>query len=250
MTEPSFLTTRHGTRLAYHRTQGAGPGIVFLGGFMSDMEGSKALALEAWAKAEGRAFLRFDYQGHGQSDGAFADGTIGLWVRDALAALDTLTEGPQVLVGSSMGGWIALKLARARPGRVRGLVGVAAAPDFTPRMWASLTSAQRQAITEQGFVDVPTEYGDTPYRLTRALFEDGWRERVMASPLHLDIPVRLIQGTADPDVPWAGTLEIAKAIRGGDVEITLVPEGDHRLSTDRDLKRLIRVTRELADSLR
>lgn len=250
MTEPSFLTTRHGTRIAYHRTQGAGPGIVFLGGFMSDMEGSKALALEAWAKAEGRAFLRFDYQGHGQSDGAFADGTIGLWARDALAALDTLTEGPQVLVGSSMGGWIALKLARARPGRVRGMVGVAAAPDFTPRMWASLTSAQRQAITEKGFVDVPTEYGDTPYRLTRALFEDGWRQRVMASPLYLDIPARLIQGTADPDVPWAGTLEIAKAIRGGDVEIILVPEGDHRLSTDRDLKRLIRVTRELADSLR
>ena len=250
MTDPAFLTTRHGTRIAYHRTQGAGPGIVFLGGFMSDMEGSKALALEAWAKAEGRAFLRFDYQGHGQSDGAFADGTIGLWARDALAALDTLTEGPQVLVGSSMGGWIALKLARARPGRVRGMVGVAAAPDFTPRMWASLTSSQRQAITEQGFVDVPTQYGDTPYRLTRALFEDGWRERVMASSLHLDIPVRLIQGTADPDVPWAGTLEIAKAIRGGDVEIILVPEGDHRLSTDRDLKRLIRVTRELADSLR
>ncbi|WCL54663.1 alpha/beta fold hydrolase [Gimibacter soli] len=250
MTKPAFLTTPHGTRIAYHRTHGAGPGIVFLGGFMSDMEGSKALALEAWAKAEGRAFLRFDYQGHGQSDGAFADGTIGLWARDALAALDTLTEGPQLLVGSSMGGWIALKLAKARPGRVRGMVGVAAAPDFTPRMWADLTAEQQAAITEKGFVDVPTQYGDTPYRLTRALFEDGWRERVMGSPLHLDIPVRLIQGTADPDVPWAGTLDIARGIRGGDVEIILVPEGDHRLSTDRDLKRLVRITREVADGLR
>jgi len=249
MSSPQYLATSHGTRIAYHRTEGAGPGIVFLGGFMSDMEGSKALALEAWAKTEGRAFVRFDYQGHGQSEGAFADGTIGLWAKDALAVLDTLTAGPQVLVGSSMGGWIALKLAKERPHRVRGLVGVAAAPDFTPRMWADLTAEQHKAVTEQGFVDVPTQYGDTPYRLTRALFDDGREQRVLTSPLPLDIPVRLIQGTNDPDVPWGGTLEIAEAMPGADVEIILVPGGDHRLSTERDLKRLIRITGDVAARL-
>ena len=250
-TDPAYLTTPHGTRIAFHRHPGKGPGVMFLGGFMSDMEGSKALALDAWCRREGRAFVRFDYQGHGRSDGPFADGTIGLWSRDALAVLDSLTTGPQILVGSSMGGWIALKLARARPNRVRGLVGVAAAPDFTARLWNELAEPQRRMIETHGFIDMPCAYGDAPYRLTKALFEDGWRERIAAAPLPLDIPVRLIQGTGDPDVPWPDALALAGRLKEGkgpkvaDVEIILVPGGDHRLSGPADLARLIRVTDSL-----
>ena len=198
MNLPRFLETHHGTKIAYHKAskgKGGAPGVVFLGGFMSDMEGSKALALEAMCRRQNRAFVRFDYSGHGQSSGKFEDGTIGLWLRDALAVIDTLTEGPQILVGSSMGGWISLLLAKARRARVAAFVGVAAAPDFTVRMWNDeFSDSQRSDVLRDGFIKIPTDYGDEPYTITKALIDDGWQNRVAHGPIHLDIPVRLIQG--------------------------------------------------------
>ncbi|WP_286829463.1 MULTISPECIES: alpha/beta fold hydrolase [Kordiimonas] len=245
MTQPSFLKTDHGTKIAYHKSAGYGPGVVFLGGFMSDMEGGKALELEAYCRRVGRAFVRFDYFGHGQSSGAFADGTIGLWLKDALAVIDWLTEGPQILVGSSMGGWVSLLAAKARPGRVKGLVGIAAAPDFTVWHWDAMSAEDQQTIIEEGRLEVYSDYGPDPYVFTKELFDDGWQNRINNGPIHLDIPVRLIQGTADADVPWQTALKIADNITGEDTEVILVPGGDHRLSRDVDLKRLVRVTDSL-----
>ncbi len=246
MSNLKYYNSPHGTRIAYHKTEGSKPGVMFLGGFMSDMDGGKALALEAHCKKVGRAFIRFDYQGHGKSSGDFENGTIGLWTMDALAVLDHLTEGPQLLVGSSMGGWTALLCAKARPGRVKCLVGIAAAPDFTTRMWnEELSEAQRQTILREGLVKVPTEYGPEPYILTQALFDDGYQNRVLNAPLHLDIPIRLIQGMSDKDVPWQTALNITRALTSSDVDIILVPDGDHRLSEPQDLARLTRVVDEL-----
>jgi len=245
--KPRYLKTGHSTNIAYRHMAGKGPGVVFLPGFMSDMEGSKALALEAFCRAEGRAFVRFDYQGHGESEGAFADGTIGLWAQDAIAVLDQLTEGPQIVVGSSMGGWIGLLLARARPGRVKAFVGLAAAPDFTVRMWnEEFDEATRAEVLEHGYMKRPCDYGDDPYIITKALIDDGWQNRLLAAPLHIAMPVRLIQGTDDPDVPWQTAQKIADQITGDDTEVILVPGGDHRLSRDIDLQRLTRVVGELA----
>ncbi|MBL3609792.1 alpha/beta fold hydrolase [Rhodovulum sulfidophilum] len=236
MTEPQMLTTPEGRRLAYHRTEGAGPGIVFLGGFMSDMEGTKATHLEAWAKAQGRAFLRFDYSGHGQSSGRFDEGAIGDWAADARAALGVLTEGPQVLVGSSMGGWIALLLARALPERVAGLVGIAAAPDFTEdSMWAGFSDAQRAELTETGRVELPSAYADSPYVITRRLIEDGRRNLVLRDPLAFGFPVRLLQGTADEDVETRVALRLLERIEAEDLRLTLVKGADHRFSTPETL---------------
>ncbi|ANB35722.1 pimeloyl-ACP methyl ester carboxylesterase [Rhodovulum sulfidophilum] len=236
MTEPQMLTTPEGRRLAYHRTEGAGPGIVFLGGFMSDMEGTKATHLEAWAKAQGRAFLRFDYSGHGQSSGRFDEGAIGDWAADARAALGALTEGPQVLVGSSMGGWIALLLARALPERVAGLVGIAAAPDFTEdSMWAGFSDARRAELTETGRVELPSAYADSPYVITRRLVEDGRRNLVLRDPLAFGFPVRLLQGTADEDVETRVALRLLERIEAEDLRLTLVKGADHRFSTPETL---------------
>ncbi len=246
MLRPSILKANHGTDIAYHKIPGAGPGVVFMGGFMSDMEGGKALALEAHCRKAGRAFVRFDYQGHGQSSGAFEDGTIGLWLQDALAVIDRITEGPQILVGSSMGGWISLLTATKRPGRVKALVGIAAAPDFTVRHWAELSEEAQRTIQSEGRLEVYSDYGPDPYVFTKALFEDGWTNRVNHQPIQLDVPVRLIQGTEDVDVPWQTAMSIADNLIGDDVEVILVPGGDHRLSRDIDLKRLVRVVDNLA----
>ncbi|PCI64330.1 MAG: alpha/beta hydrolase [Kordiimonadales bacterium] len=247
MSTQSVFTAAHGTKIAYHQSKGKGPGVVFLPGFKSDMEGGKALALEAFCRREGRAFVRFDYQGHGLSSGAFTDGTIGLWARDTLAVLDTLTVGPQIIVGSSMGGWIGLLAAKARPGRVKGFVGIAAAPDFTVRMWHDdFDEATRKEVRENGYMQRPCDYGDDPYTITQALIEDGWKNRVLASPIPLNIPVRLIQGTEDADVPWQTAQKIAKQITGDNVEVILVPGGDHRLSRDVDLQRLCRTVSGMA----
>ncbi|MBL3551390.1 alpha/beta hydrolase [Rhodovulum sulfidophilum] len=236
MTEPQMLTTPEGRRLAYHRTEGAGPGIAFLGGFMSDMEGTKATHLEAWARAQGRAFLRFDYSGHGQSSGRFDEGAIGDWAADARAALGALSEGPQVLVGSSMGGWIALLLARAQPERVAGLVGIAAAPDFTEdSMWAGFSDAQRAELTETGRLELPSAYADSPYVITRRLIEDGRRNLVLRDPLAFGFPVRLLQGTADEDVETRVALRLLERIEAEDLRLTLVKGADHRFSTPETL---------------
>ncbi len=226
-----FLDTPQGRRIAYDLTPGAGPGIVFLGGFRSDKEGTKALHLEAWARAEGRAFLRLDYSGHGQSSGAFEDGCIGDWYEDARAALG-LIEGPAVLVGSSMGGWIALLVARDWPAKVAGLVTIAAAPDFTEDgMWAGFDAAQRRALAEAGRVALPSDYSEAPYIVTRRLIEDGRARLVLRAPLALPIPVRFLQGTADADVDPAVSLRLLAHAAGGDMRLTLVKGADHRLSS-------------------
>lgn len=227
-----FLTTPQGRRIAYVRTDGFGPGIVFLGGFRSDMTGTKAVFLQDWAQAQGRAFLRFDYSGHGVSSGDFLDGAIGDWFEDALAVLTQLTEGPQVLVGSSMGGWIALQLARAVPERVAGLVGIAPAPDFTEdSMWAGFSDDQRRDLMEKGRVDLPSDYSPDPYVITRRLIEEGRNRLVLRSPLALPFPVRLLQGTADTDVPPAVALRLLDHATGPDIHLTLVKGADHRFST-------------------
>lgn len=232
MLEPASFTTPQGRRIAYHRTPGHGPGVVFLGGFKSDMEGTKALHLQAWAEATGRPFLRFDYSGHGQSSGDFLEGCIGDWAEDAQAAIATLTEGPQVLVGSSMGGWIALLAARALPDRVAGLVGIAAAPDFTEdSMWAGFSATQRADLAAKGQVELPSDYADQPYVITRRLIEDGRTRLVLRTPLPLPFPVRLLQGTADSDVPVAVALRLLDHAEGPDIHLTLVKDADHRFST-------------------
>mgnify|MGYP001207064358 FL=1 len=212
---------------------------MFLGGLMSDMSGTKALALEAHCRAEGRAFVRFDYFGHGESSGTFVDGTIGRWHADTLRVLDTIAEGPQLLIGSSMGGWQMLLAARARPDRIAGLIGVAAAPDFTENlMWAQFDDSMKARIHEESVIYLPSDYKSKPYPVSRALIEDGRNHLLLDSRLSLDCPVHLIQGMADQDVPWQTALAIAEAVTSNNVMVTLIKDGDHRLSRDEDLTHL------------
>lgn len=207
------------------------PGIVFLGGFRSDMAGTKALFLENYARETGHPFLRFDYTGHGASSGEFREGCIGDWIRDAAEIMGALTEGPQILVGSSMGGWIALSLARDMPDRVAGLVGIAAAPDFTEdSMWAAFDADQRAALMREGHIEVPTEYDDAPYVITRKLIEDGRRHLVLRAPLPLSCPVRLLHGTADADVAMSVPLRLLEHADCADMQLTFVKGADHRFS--------------------
>ncbi len=229
-----------GVELAWARQEGMGPTVVFLPGFRSDMTGDKATALAAFCAARGHAMLRFDYSGHGVSGGAFETGTIGVWTDDALAVIDRLTEGKLVLVGSSMGGWIALRAATARRERIAALVGIAAAPDFTETlMWEAMTFEERATLMRDGVLHVPSQYGD-PYPITRALIEDGRNRLVMNEPIALDCPVRLLHGQCDPDVPWELALRIADTVTSTDVQTILVKDGDHRLSRPHDLALLCR----------
>jgi pimeloyl-ACP methyl ester carboxylesterase len=237
---PKTLALADGAYIAYHRTEAketlrTAPGVVFLGGFMSDMTGTKACALEAAARARGQAFLRFDYQGHGASSGRFEEGTIGDWAADAVAALDGLTEGPQILVGSSMGGWIMLLVALARPERVAALLGIAAAPDFTETlMWQRFPPEVRERLTREGLYYEPSDYGDAPYPITLKLIEEGRAHLLLTAPEPIPItcPVRLIHGTADADVPFELSLALMEHLASEDVEVTLVKNGDHRLGAD------------------
>tara|TARA_R110000868_G_scaffold11099_1_gene54431 strand:+ start:1042 stop:1743 length:702 start_codon:yes stop_codon:yes gene_type:complete len=221
---------------------GKSPGVVFLTGFKSDMTGGKALAIEAYCRAQGRAFLRFDYTGHGQSSGLFEEGSIGAWADDAVTALDKLTTGDQVLVGSSMGGWIMLLAALARKPRIRGLLGLAAAPDFTrDLLWDVFTDDQKAQMDRDGFVELPNCYDDQqPYRICKPLIDDGWNRLLLDDPIELDIPVRLIHGLMDDDVPWQTSLRIQERLTSGDVEVQLIKNGGHRLSEDQDIDRMIR----------
>lgn len=246
MTQPQVLTTAQGRQIAYHATAGQGPGIVFLGGFKSDMTGTKALYLQDWAAAQGRAFLRFDYSGHGQSSGDFLDGAIGDWFEDALAAITHLTTGPQILIGSSMGGWISLLVAKAIPQRIAGLVGIAAAPDFTEdSMWAGFSADQRQALAQTGRVELPSDYSDAPYVITRRLIEEGRGRLVLRDPLDLPFPLRLLQGTDDTDVPAAVALRLLDHVTCSDARLTLVKGADHRFSTPDCLDLITRSVSEL-----
>jgi pimeloyl-ACP methyl ester carboxylesterase len=228
-----------GAGLAWRRVAGRGPTVVWLGGFRSDMAGTKAQALADWARASGRSYLRFDYFGHGESDGDFAHGTITRWREDALAVLDELVVDDVVLVGSSMGGWIACLAAAVRQERVKAMVLVAPAPDFTEKLMAPEIPAEgRAALREAGVWLRPSEYGD-PYPITRALLEDGARWSILPGPVPIEAPVRILQGGEDPDVPWRHALELAQAINGEDVVFTLIKDGDHRLSRPQDIERLI-----------
>ncbi|MFD0858559.1 alpha/beta hydrolase [Roseovarius aquimarinus] len=228
--EPEFLETPSGRLIAFRRSEGQGPGTVFLGGFMSDMEGTKAVHLEARARAEGRAFLRFDYSGHGASSEEFTAGCISDWAEDAAAVIEACTDGKQILVGSSMGGWIALLLAKRMPERVAGLVTIAAAPDFTEdSMWAGMNEIERAKLMREGKILRPSDY-DAPYQITRKLIEDGRRNLVLRDPLDLPFPVRFLQGTADLDVDKSVALSLLDHVRGDDMRLTLVDGADHRFS--------------------
>jgi pimeloyl-ACP methyl ester carboxylesterase len=233
---PLILTREDGASIAYRRRAGRAPGVVFLGGFMSDMTGTKARTLDSFCAVRGQAFLRFDYFGHGASSGAFADATVGRWKEDTLAVLDALTEGSQVLVGSSMGGWLMLLAALARPERVSALVGIAAAPDATEAlMWPRLPQAARDAIMAEGQVRIPSAYAPEGYLITRKLIEDGRDHLVTNRPIPIRCPVRLLHGMRDPDVPWQTSLALAERLEGDDVRLVLVKDGDHRLSREPDL---------------
>ena len=246
MGKTAFLNAKSGRRLAYHRTEGRGPCVVFLGGLKSDMMGTKAVFLEDWAKREGRAVLRFDYSGHGESSGAFTEGCIGDWAEDTLAAVEALTEGPILPVGSSMGGWQSLLLVRALPARIAGLVTIAAAPDFTEDgYWASFTEAQKKTLAETGQVELPSDYME-PYIITRRMIEDGRKQLVLRDPLHLPFPTRFLQGTADTAVSVATAVRLLEHAQGPDMQLQLVKDADHRFSDDRCLELLIQAVEEVS----
>jgi pimeloyl-ACP methyl ester carboxylesterase len=239
------LARPDGATIAYRRLAGAAPGIVFLGGFRSDMTGTKALFLEDYCRRRGRAYVRFDYFAHGASSGDFADGTISRWRDDAVAVIDSLTEGAQVLVGSSMGGWIMVLAALARPERVAALVGIAAAPDFTADLLPRrLSEAQMRELDERGRIVLASGFDPSGYLYTKALVEDGNRNLVLRGDIPLSRPVRLLHGMADESVPWQQSLKLAERLHGADVTLTLVKDGDHRLSREADLARLARVLDE------
>lgn len=241
MTNPHFLETETGRKIAYHKTEGKGPGVVFLGGFKSDMGGTKAVYLEDWAKRTGRAFLRFDYSGHGESSGAFTDGSIGDWAADAQAAISALTDGPQVLIGSSMGGWIALLVARAMPEKVSGLVGIAAAPDFTEdSMWNGFDAEQKATMAANGRLELPSDYDDGPYVITQKLIDNGRENLVLRSPLALPFSTRFLHGTADEDVDISVAMRLLDHVEGDDVRLTLVKGVDHRFSTPECLNLIVK----------
>jgi pimeloyl-ACP methyl ester carboxylesterase len=235
-TQPEFLTRADGIRLAYHHVAGAGPTIIFLPGYMSDMNGSKALALHEWAVANGRAILRLDYSGCGQSQGRFADSSFDIWRDDVLLAIRTRVDGPVLLVGSSMGGWLMLMVAEALGKQVAGVLGIAAAPDFTD--WG-FTDAQRATIMADGVLLQDNPYGPGPTPTYRTLFSSGERLRMLDRTIATDCPVRLLHGQCDTDVPWQISVKLAAALRSSDVHLTLVKDGDHRLSRNSDIALLL-----------
>jgi pimeloyl-ACP methyl ester carboxylesterase len=244
MDQIEFLRRAGLPGLAYDRLAAASPGrpgVVFLHGLMSDRGGTKAQVLWDHCRSKGYGYVRFDMTGHGASEGRFEEGTISRWTADAVAVLDELTTGPQILIGSSMGGWVMLKTALARPTRVAGLIGIAAAPDFTERMWAEMSESQRAVLQSAGVVGVQSDYDIRPYPISRALIEDGRMNLLQNKPVALSVPVRLLHGQQDTSVPWQTSLRLAADITGGDVEVVLTKDGDHRLSRPQDLSRLCAV---------
>jgi pimeloyl-ACP methyl ester carboxylesterase len=248
MPDPSDFETPQGRRIAYHLTPGEGPCVVFLGGLKSDMEGTKAVHLEDWAQAGGRAFLRFDYSGHGQSSGAFEEGCIGDWHLDTLAAVDALIEGPVLPVGSSMGGWQALLLARARPERLTGLVTIAAAPDFTEDgWWAGFDAEQRAQLEAHGRVELPSDYME-PYVVTQRMIDDGREHLVLRAPLELPCAVRMLQGTADTAVSVETATRLLAHAASPDSQLLLVKDADHRFSDGPCLRLIERAVEDVLAS--
>lgn len=254
--EPAFIEVGEGgdrRRIAVRARAGGGPGLFWLGGFNSDMRGTKALALDEWAATHGRACVRFDYSGHGESGGAFIDGTIGRWLEESVAVFERFAQGPQVVIGSSMGGWMALLLARAIAGRaataatLAGLVLIAPAPDFTEQlMWNGFSDEIRDEIRTKGVWMRPSEYGDgTPYPITRALIEEGRNHLLLGSAIEVGCPVRILQGAQDPDVPWQHAFALAHRLPAEDVVLTMIQDGDHRLSRPQDIARILAAVAEM-----
>jgi pimeloyl-ACP methyl ester carboxylesterase len=238
-------------RIAIREQPGAGPGLFWLSGYKSDMKGTKAEALAAWAAEAGRACIRFDYSGHGESGGAFADGTIGRWLADALAVFEAHSRGPQILIGSSMGGWLALLMVHALRQRsqtaasIAGLVLIAPAVDFTEElMWKRFTPAIKQELEQNGVWQRPSEYSPEPYLVTRQLIEEGRKHLLLGGMIETGCPVRILQGVEDPDVPWRHAVELVSRLASDDVVLTLVKDGDHRLSRPEDIERMIRAVAE------
>jgi pimeloyl-ACP methyl ester carboxylesterase len=253
--DPDFIevgTADAVRRIAVRARAGSASGLFWLGGFNSDMKGTKALALEAWAAEHGRACVRFDYSGHGESGGRFADGTIGRWLEESVAVFERFCRGPQVVIGSSMGGWMALLLAHAvakRSGKatIAGLVLIAPAPDFTEElMWKGFSPEIRQEIESKGVWMRPSEYGDgSPYPITRALIEDGRNHLLLGGSIETGCPVRILQGAKDPDVPWRHAFALAHRLPADDVVLTMIQDGDHRLSRPQDIARIIAAVAEI-----
>lgn len=247
--KPNYLSASDGKKIAYKMSEGKGPTFIWCGGLKSDMEGGKATYLHDWAIEEGRSYIRFDYFGHGASSGAFRDGTISRWAADVVQVIDELAKGEVILVGSSMGGWASLLAAIKRPDRVKGLLLIAPAPDFTQKLtWAEWTDEQRATLERDGIVYVPSDY-DEPYEYSRVLMEDGKQNQILDAPIKFDGPVRILQGAADPVVPWEYSRQILDVITSTDVDYTLVKNGDHSLSEPADLDRLVRTAKELCRKL-
>ena len=238
-----ILTITETDHIAYHRFLGNTPGIIFLAGHGSDMEGSKALHLEKWARTNGQAFLRFDYRGHGKSSGSIDSTNISDWTEDVITAIDELSEGPQILVGSSLGGWLMLNAALARPKRVVSLVGVAAAPDFTEDLiWAELNASQRSYMQSEGRIVLPNPYADEPVVYPYHLVEDGRNHLRLRSNLNINLPIRLLHGMQDAEVPWQTAVRIAECTVGNDVRLHLVKDAGHRFSEPKQLALIEQVT--------
>ena len=254
--EPAFIEIGNGAgqrRIAVRARAGSAPGLFWLGGFHSDMKGTKAVALDAWAAERGRACVRFDYSGHGESGGAFTDGTIGRWLEESVAVFQNFCSGPQVVIGSSMGGWMALLLAREIAKRadnrasLAGMVLIAPAPDFTEElMWKGFSPEIRAEIEQKGFWLRPSEYGDgTPYPITRALIEEGRNHLLLGAKVDVGCSVRILQGAQDPDVPWRHAFALAHRLPAEDVVLTMIQDGDHRLSRPQDIARIIAAVAEI-----
>ncbi|PRD53090.1 alpha/beta hydrolase [Phyllobacterium myrsinacearum] len=250
---PPVFLTHNDIAIALRRRAGAEPGIVWLGGYRSDMLGSKAEWLDQWAEANGHAFLRHDYSGHGESGGAFRDGTISLWLEQSLAVFKKFSAGPQILIGSSMGGWIALRMIEelqkaGEHGRIAGLVLIAPAPDFTCELVEpQLTLDQRRQLAERGYMEEPSEYAPEPYIYTKALLDDGRANQVLKGVIRTGCPVHILQGMEDKDVPYTHALRLVDHLPVDDVTITLVRDGDHRLSRPQDLELLTRTVASMVD---
>lgn len=250
---PAVLEREGKPNLAYIYTSGQGDGaklplVMFCGGYRSDMNGTKANYLETQCAARGQGYVRFDYSGHGQSEGQFEDGTIGSWAQDAMDILDHVANGPVIVVGSSMGGWIALLLAKERSGTVQGVVGIAAAPDFSEDLFDRLTPQQQEVLMTEGFVEVPNDYSDTPYHYTKAFYEEAKAHLLLDTPRVIDFPMRLLQGMQDQDVPWETAVKIQKNYSGADVDVLFVDDGDHSLSRPEDLELINREIMSLSET--
>ncbi len=248
--KPEFIDVQD-VAIAVRRRKGAAPGLMWLGGYRSDMMGTKAVALDAFAAEAGLACTRLDYSGHGESGGAFADGTISRWMGEAMAVFEQCTQGPQILIGSSMGGWVALRMAqelakRGETERLGGMVLLAPAPDFTMElMEPELSDDHRRQLDERGYMEEPSDYAPEPNIYTRALFEDGRKNRIMDGIVHTHCPVHILQGMADPDVPHTHALKLVEHLPADDVTLTLVKDGDHRLSRPQDIDLIIRTVKEM-----